>query len=219
MSDVMVIPESKEIQKGMFDLSERALNLTVVDNDTYAAAGGLFKAHKEMEKEIKTFFEPHKKDAHKAWKNLCNAETAELAKLKPGMNHLNREMTKWKQEQDRKRREEEARLREKARKQAEEEQLRAAEEAEARGDKDEAEAIINEEPFIPPPVVKDDTPKVQGVAFRTTWKFRVINLAKVPDEYKMADEKKIGAVVRALKEKTNIPGIEIYSEQSAGGSK
>jgi hypothetical protein len=47
---------------------------------------------------------------------------------------------------------------------------------------------------------------------RTDWKFRVKNLALIPDPYWMLDEVQIGKDVRGgVRE---ISGIEIYSEQT-----
>lgn len=44
------------------------------------------------------------------------------------------------------------------------------------------------------------------------WKWEIVDIAKVPDEYKLVDASKIGKVVRAgLRD---IPGIRIYSEDS-----
>ena len=46
----------------------------------------------------------------------------------------------------------------------------------------------------------------------TTWKFTIVDSALIPNEYKIIDVKRIGAVVRAgLRE---IPGVRIYPEDS-----
>ncbi len=58
----------------------------------------------------------------------------------------------------------------------------------------------------PPPAV----PKAAGLAFTDAWGFEIIDPAAIPAEYKIIDEKRIGAVVRALKGQTNIPGIRVF---------
>ena len=64
--------------------------------------------------------------------------------------------------------------------------------------------------FTPPP---PPVPKAQGVAFTDTWKFESVDPALVPAEYKVVDEKRVGAVVRALKGETQIPGVRVYVER------
>lgn len=51
---------------------------------------------------------------------------------------------------------------------------------------------------------------VANVQPRSAWEFRVVDLAAVPREYLMVDEKKVAKVVKALKADTSIPGIEAY---------
>lgn len=62
--------------------------------------------------------------------------------------------------------------------------------------------------------VKVDTfvPKVAGIRARVNWKFRIIDAAKLPRKFLMADEVAIGQYVRANKENAAIPGVEVYGE-------
>lgn len=46
------------------------------------------------------------------------------------------------------------------------------------------------------------------------WKFEVVDFKALPDEYKMADEVKIGKVVRATKGSVSIPGVRMWPEES-----
>lgn len=55
-----------------------------------------------------------------------------------------------------------------------------------------------------------DTP--DGVSFRDNWRFRVIDRDAVPDEFWTLDGDKIAQVVKALKDQTNIPGVEVYND-------
>lgn len=64
------------------------------------------------------------------------------------------------------------------------------------------------------PTIVVPAPKIDGVVVRTIWKYRIIDETKIPREYLMPDEKKIGAVVRASGGSIKIDGIEIYSETS-----
>jgi colicin import membrane protein len=57
-------------------------------------------------------------------------------------------------------------------------------------------------------------PKVSGISTRKLWAFRITDPALIPREYLLIDEQKIGGVVRALKDATNIPGVEAYQKDS-----
>lgn len=62
-------------------------------------------------------------------------------------------------------------------------------------------------------------PKVKGVSTRQVWRFEIVDASKVPDQYKIIDEKSIGGVVRSLKERTNIPGVRVYPEDVVSARK
>jgi hypothetical protein len=49
--------------------------------------------------------------------------------------------------------------------------------------------------------------------------FEVINMDIIPEEYLKIDYAKIGAVVRALKDQTSIPGVEIFSVDSVSAGR
>lgn len=58
------------------------------------------------------------------------------------------------------------------------------------------------------PVVNEEI-HVKGA--RTEWKWRVVDPALVPDQYKVIDDKAVTQVVKGLKERTQIPGIKVFS--------
>lgn len=58
------------------------------------------------------------------------------------------------------------------------------------------------------------TPKAQGVSTRDVWKWKVVNKDLIPREFMEPDEFKISAWVRNAKGSTEIPGIEVYKEQT-----
>ena len=61
-------------------------------------------------------------------------------------------------------------------------------------------------------------PEVDGAEMREPWDFRIVDAAKVPDEYKLIDEAKIRRVVKALKGETHIPGVEVFQGVTAAVS-
>jgi hypothetical protein len=79
--------------------------------------------------------------------------------------------------------------------------LKEAAEASIAGDEDAAdEAMDRANEFELQPV--------KGLQLRNTWDFEIEDWNAVPDEYKVIDEKKVMAVIRAHKGKVNIPGIK-----------
>ena len=84
--------------------------------------------------------------------------------------------------------------------------------AEAEGNREEAQAILDEPDFVPMPTVKAEIPKVDNRLFRKVWKFRIVDEGQIPRQYMTPDMVKIGGVVRAMKGVTNIPGIQVYEE-------
>lgn len=55
--------------------------------------------------------------------------------------------------------------------------------------------------------------KTEGASSRITWKYRLKDIKKVPREHLILNERSVKAVVKAMGEDTNIPGIEVYSER------
>jgi hypothetical protein len=117
---------------------------------------------------------------------------------------------------------EEHRLREEARKQEEERRLAEALQAEQEGNKEEAQAILEEEVYIPPPVVKINAPKVDNRKYRTIPRAKCIDKMKlirfVANNPALADLLDFNQSVGNTKAKSmgkelnNIPGLEYYEE-------
>jgi hypothetical protein len=47
---------------------------------------------------------------------------------------------------------------------------------------------------------------------RKAWKHRIIDETKVPREYLMIDESKLGAMARATKGTVKVDGVEFYAD-------
>jgi hypothetical protein len=62
------------------------------------------------------------------------------------------------------------------------------------------------------PVVHVEQPAVEGISSRKVWKFLIEDASLLPREFTMPNETAIGGVVRAMKDKTNIPGVIVYAE-------
>lgn len=63
-------------------------------------------------------------------------------------------------------------------------------------------------------VVPSSVPKIAGISSRKNWKYRVADITKIDHKYLMVNDDIVAPIVRALKDKTDIPGIEPYEEKS-----
>jgi hypothetical protein len=234
--------ENIEISEKAIVLAQEARELVVRDQETANRATQLILAGKDMVRKIKDYFAPLKRAADEAKRKLLDAEKAELQKVEPYIEKLQASLTAWRLEQERKRREAEeaARRAEFERKQLEEELLRKAEEARrleeekkriegeeaARKAREELErkaleeAAARESQIIPPPPIPEK-PKTDGLALRTYWKARVVNMrallqavlsGEVSDESIIPNMVFLNDLANKLKDKAKIPGVEFYSE-------
>jgi seryl-tRNA synthetase len=215
--------EQRQVAERALTIPEQARSIEITSNEDYTRAGELLLIIKDLRKQIDSTFDPIIKKQHEAHKEAVAQKKKVDAPLVEAEGIIKPRIASWNAEQERIRREEEARLREIARKEEEErrlaEALAAEEEAKRNGaSREEAaaevETILNEPVYVAPVIVPKSTPRVQGISTVTRWKFRVVNPTVVPREYLVVDEQKIGGVVRAMKDATNIPGIEVYSEDS-----
>lgn len=143
------------------------------------------------------------------------AEKAAAEAARKERERMQAEAAKAEQAAREKREKEEAKAREleaKGRAAEAEAKRQAAAEAEAQRLR-EAEATRAAAESIPAaPVVHIEQPKLAGVSSRQVWKFEIADADQIPRQYLVPDEKAIGAVVRALGERANIPGVRVYAE-------
>ena len=126
---------------------------------------------------------------------------------------------------------------------ADEQAIADAVELEAAGDTKGAEAVLNNPApvpiyvppvYVPPVIVQKSVPKAAGKSSVTTWAWRVKQspgchapaphkpeecstcLESVPRQYLILNTQMIGQLVRAMKDKTSIPGVEVVP---AGGAR
>jgi len=195
------------------------------NNDLRIAADYQQQAKSEI-RVIEAAFKPHKDNAFKAHKDLVAAEKEQLAPFKSVINILKPKIIAYQNQQEA--------IAEKARqaavakqRQAEAEAKQAAEnEKEAQvaklmeaGDIDKAEAVMDAPTPQPVdtyvPEVKQE--KVAGAGTRKTWKARVLDAAKVPDMFKIVDQKALDAYARSTAGKQNMAGVEFYQETQLTG--
>lgn len=219
-SIVAVMPElepvdEQQLTQEVTDIEFRAESFVIQTPEDYEAAGEFGKLLKQKAAEVTGFFKPMKDSAYQAHKAVCDREKAMLTPLKNAEKIVKKTMGDYLMEQERIRREAE----EAARRAAEEERERKLKEAmalEAAGDKEGAEAAVEEAVVmdeatgysVPAPV----KPKVSGVSTSKDWEITSIDTAKVPVnfsgmELRPVDQAAVMRLIRASKGSISIPGI------------
>lgn len=212
MTALATMPEYEEIHREAATFAERARLVVITDNESYRLAATTLKSIKDYLKRVDERLEPGKRSAYASYQEWLDLIKEVKAPYLDAETHLKLQIVTYQTEEEMKRRAEESGLRERARKLEEERRLQEALLAEREGNHEEAAEILAEEVYAPPPVLLKSVPKVEGISTTTVWKWRVINEHTIPREYLRIDETKVNGVVRAMKEATNIPGIEIYPE-------
>jgi hypothetical protein len=182
----------------------------IATEDQYREAGELYKAGQAALKEIDLRHQDDIDFAHREHKRLIAVRDAVKKPVEEAVRRIKGHMNVYRDEQERAARAERARIITEARKREEERKLAEALAVEASGNQAAADAIMQEEIMLPPVSIPAPVPKVEGVVFRTAWKFEVTDPAAVPREYLAVDEIKIGKVVRASGGTITIPGVKVW---------
>ena len=210
MNTELITPEIAS--KQAITVYDQAKAITVIDNASMAQADELIKSMRLVRKEISAAFDPI---ISKAW--LAHRE-AKVQKDKAEFpliqaeEYLKPQIKRYLAKKEQERLAEENCLRLEAQRAEEERRLSEAIQLSAEGLECEAEAVLEATRPIVMPTVEKTVPKADMRLYRKVWKFEVIDFSKLPDQYKIANESAIGQVLRALKEKTKIPGIRIWQE-------
>jgi hypothetical protein len=178
-------------------------------------------------KRAEEFFRPLKALAHQLHANLCAREKEILDPLRAVDREQADAIRVYHAAEERARRAREAEAAEAQRRADEARAAAAAAEYERSGEHETAAAVLAEAIAAPPPVVVIPDPNRDLVTFTRRWKWKYLGgpadvsktppeivrraLAILPEEFKKADETKIGAYARSMKTSGRIPGIEIYA--------
>lgn len=210
--------------EGQVAIVVKAANaLQVASPEAYERGGEGLQHINARTKQVKDFFKEPKAKAHDAHKSITAAEKKLLDPLVLAKGIINRKMVAWDQAEEKKRREAQRKADEEAQRKADEEAQRIAEEEQiARAEESDVDDIeeIMSEPVVAAPVVAapvtvpDARPKVAGLTRRKNWKYRIVDVDKIPREYMMPDDRKLAAAAREMKENAKIPGIEVHAEES-----
>ena len=209
----VALSEIQRIERQSSEVLDQSMLLRIFDTESFSRATHFLKGLKAVQAEINEAFDPIIQAQHQAHQKSLETKRKYSLPLLKAEGIVKEKIKDYHLEQEQIRQEEEARLYREAKKAEEERVLQMAVQAEKDGDTEEAEAILKN-PVVAPVISLSSKTKGQGVSYREVWKFRIKDADLIPNTYKIVDEPKIGAVVRALKDKTNIPGIEVYCDKS-----
>lgn len=218
LKELKQLPVVQEIDADRPKFVTGAMVLTIKDVASYELAMKVMLEAKVRIKSVEDKLNPFKKkayDAYKSWPTLIDELTKDYKAVE---RYLKKIAEEWSAAERRRIKEEEDRKREEQRQREEEERLAEAERAEKEGRHDDAEIILETPQYTPPVILEPEIPKVKGISYVTRWRYRISNKALIPKEYLVVDEKAIQKVVDALKDKCNIPGVEVYPEETISGS-
>lgn len=190
-------------------------NFRITTAEVYVNAGGDLKVVKSKIKELNELRLSLTRPIDDSKAKIMAFFQRPLDFLKKTELIINSEMVNWNKKQEEIRQAEQTRLLEAQRKEAER-LAKLAEKAEQRGDESKAEEFKGRAAVVQSiaPIVESKVEKVAGLTTTINWKFRIIDVNKIPREYMLPDEVKIGQVARATKGSVKIEGVEIYPEES-----
>ena len=212
-----ILSETKELV-----IQDENKRWIIKDEQSYIIAVQLQKVVHALDKKIVEHHAPMKRDADKIKKTILNQEKKARENLIVSKGILAAAIGAYLKKKD-----EEAAEKEKIEQdRIEKERLKIAEGkieiandlrltgdpdnmAEALRLEDEADDLLSQ---ALPPVEIEKPVKIAGTRVVEYWKYKIEDETKIPREYLIPDTKKIGQIVRAMKEKTDIPGVKVWSE-------
>ncbi len=219
---VIEIPQN-DIERQALALPEKARLIVVEDNEAMEIADRTKDDIKAMIKTVDEFFKPMADKAFQAHRAITGKWNEVKNPLLEADKYLTGQVKGYLRKLEEERLAEERRLAEIARKAEEERRLAEAEQLEKEGHTEEAQAVIEEPIYVPPPIVESVAPKADGRKYRTLPRARVIDKMKVIKTIAMnpalqdlieinisVANQKAKSLGRALD--TTIPGLQYYEE-------
>ena len=194
---------------------DRLQSLTCIDStEDYKMAASYWQSARALMAEIAEAYDKIIADAFKTHKTAVATKKKYFEPIEAEAKRIKTIRSAYDAERERERQAEQRRQEDEARARESERKLAEAICAEADGNQAQADAIMAEPVVVAPVILARATPKIEGgPVYREIWKFRIVNADLIPREHLIPDEKKLGAMARALKGAMNVPGVGVYSER------
>lgn len=221
--ETQITQEVEQSTQRALTVLDQANSLTISTILDYMVAQGLMKTVKDRIKELNDTRMAQTRPLDESKAKIIAFFASPLEKLEKAKLYLNGIMVAYTEDQERSRREEERRLNEEKRKREEEDALSRALEAEAAGEKEEAEQILEEPSNSAPVKLNSSIPKSKESHIRETWSAEVISLAdlikgivegKAPIMAVKADMPFLNEQARSYKQTLKIAGVRPVSKKT-----
>ena len=228
--EVKVTNESMALFASANSVSKEVLSLTIENDEQYSNAAELTKKIRVVAKDLNASRVSITAPLDEAKKKVMDLFREPLSALESAQKTLDFGIRDYHTKKENERREAErkaeavAKAEEERKKKLLEEQARKAEEAgrEARAEALREKAEVVHVPIIAKPIA--EAPKVAGISFRTTWKARVSDYKKIPQNFYINDPKVQAAILSVMdgyaknsKGGLEIAGVEFYEEKTVAG--
>lgn len=201
---IELINPTEEIQAKALLPIQTAQALQVTSEVELEAAGEIVRILKDLMDEVNRVFEPIVKTAYEAHKAAKTAQNEHLKPLLEAEGSIQLKMNLFLSVQKAEREKAKAERRKAEEHLKQQPALQDVEKLFAVG------AIHAPRlPEVPAP------PKAAGIGETLDWKWKIVDIAEIPSIYWMLDEKLIDDHVRRHKDKTSIPGIEVFGKSRA----
>ena len=167
-----------------------ASEIEVVDQTTFISSAATKLDFENYIRAVEDHFEPELAPAEETVKRVKLQISMFVTPVKQWLVALNNRRREWAADERKAAQDEQDKINEKARQ--------------------EARAAHGKTPA--PVTVKPNVPAVPGTRNTINWRYRILDVNAIPEEYWMLNEQKLREEVKREKEKTNIPGIEAYPE-------
>jgi len=216
MSDLEIISTAEsEVKAWVKNYS----NIIISDQEGYQLAADNLKAVKNKAKELEDLRMSMTRPLDDSKKKIIDLFKPADNLLKQVKDRICSAMLTFQQAEDKRLAEERKKLAEQALK--EEQEIKAAhaqraQEALDAGDMETAEYEIarSENTVVKP--IEIGAARATSAMTKKIWKYRIVDFAAIPDQYKILNEAVVGAIARNEKSRnqTNIPGIEFFQENT-----
>jgi hypothetical protein len=222
-----IVPvEAKEIVEATETIAKSYDNYVVLTQEGYAGAGDDLLVIKSKIKELTELRLSLTRPIDESKKRIMDFFKKPIDFLENARVAIDKAAKNWWNEQERLRQAEEQRLADIQRKEAErlEKEAAAAEEkaikfktakakeaAQAKADELRSKAEVVS---VITPIVESKVEGVAGMTMKDNWRFRIVDVEKIPREYMTPDEKLIGSIGRATRGQKKIEGVEFYNEKT-----
>lgn len=208
-----------ELTRQVETFPAQAQGLLVVDEPTFVRAGELLLTIKGLRKAIEETFGPIVAKAHATWKEAIAQRKKHDEPLDQAERVVKGQLADYHDAQERIRRAEEQRLRDEA-------ALLEAAEAEAAGDTELAQDILETGPTVAV-VVPTSTPQMAGISYRETWGAEVTDIKALCEHVVKTGQTNLvepnmtalNGLARSLKDTLRIPGVRAVKSRSVAAGR